>query len=152
MPGLGATKARDMNVPSFSLGNLTGKIEVTRTVTALTPGTYRAKADVPGVKVTVTPSILTFGAAGEKKTFKVSFENQNAALGKFAMGSLTWQGANKNVASPIAVRPQSVVAAKDVAFTSEGGTGSGEHQGCLRHQQPDQHDPGRTVQGGLLRH
>ena len=126
MPGLGTTKARDMNVPSFSLGNLTGKIEVTRTLTALTPGTYRVKASVPGVKVTVTPSILTFGAAGEKRTFKVSFENQNAALGKFAMGSLTWQGANKAVTSPIAVRPQSVVTSKDVAFTSEGGTGSGE--------------------------
>ena len=126
MPGLGTTKARDMNVPSYSLGNLTGKIEVTRTLTALTPGTYRVKASVPGVKVTVTPSILTFGAAGEKRTFKVSFENQNAALGKFAMGSLTWQGANKSVTSPIAVRPQSVVTSKDVAFTSEGGTGSGE--------------------------
>ena len=125
MPGLGVTKPRDMNVPSFALGNLTGKIEVTRTLTALTPGTYRVKADVPGVKVTVTPSILTFGYAGDKKTFKVSFENQNAALGKFAMGTLTWQGANKNVASPVAVRPQAVVAASDVAFTSEGGTGSG---------------------------
>ena len=59
IPGLGATKPRDMNVPSFSLGNLAGKIEVTRTVTALTPGVYRAKASVPGVKVTVTPSILS---------------------------------------------------------------------------------------------
>ncbi|MCU1554896.1 MAG: protease, partial [Arthrobacter sp.] len=125
MQGLGTTKPRDMNVPSFALGNLTGKIEVTRTVTALTPGTYRVKVDLPGVKVSVSPSVLNFSAAGEKKTFKVSFENQNAKLGKFAMGSLTWQGANKNVASPIAVRPQSVVAAKDVAFTSEGGTGSG---------------------------
>ncbi|WP_354188321.1 S8 family peptidase [Arthrobacter sp. UYCu712] len=125
IPGIGTTKARDMNVPSFSLGNLTGKIEVTRTLTALTPGLYRVKTDVPGVKVTVTPSVLNFSTAGEKKTFKVSFENQNAALGKFATGSLTWQGANKNVASPIAVRPQSAVAAKDVAFTSEGGTGSG---------------------------
>ena len=96
-----------MNVPSFSLGNLTGKIEVTRTLTALTPGVYKVKANVPGVKVTVTPSVLNFSAAGEKKTFKVSFENQSAALGKFAMGSLTWQGANKNVTSPIAVRPQS---------------------------------------------
>ncbi|MCU1530905.1 MAG: protease [Arthrobacter sp.] len=125
IPGIGTTKPRDMNVPSFSLGNLTGKIEVTRTVTALTPGVYRAKADVPGVKVKVTPSVLNFSAAGEKRTFKVSFENQRAALGEFAMGSLTWQGANKNVTSPIAVRPQSAVAAKDVAFTSEGGTGSG---------------------------
>lgn len=125
MQGVGTTKPRDMNVPSFSLGNLTGKIEVTRTVTALTPGTYRVKVDLPGVKVNVNPSVLNFSAAGEKKTFKVSFENQNADLGKFAMGSLTWQGANKNVVSPIAVRPQSAVAAKDVTFTSEGGTGSG---------------------------
>lgn len=124
MPGLGTTKPRDMNVPSFALGNLTGKIEVTRTLTALTPGTYRVKVDVPGVKVTVTPSILTFGSAGTKKTFKVSFENQSAALGKFAMGTLTWQGANKNVASPVAVRPQAVVANSDVAFTG-GATGSG---------------------------
>jgi subtilisin family serine protease len=126
IPGIGTTKPRDMNVPSFSLGNLTGKIEVTRTVTALTPGVYRAKVDVPGVKVKVTPSVLNFSAAGEKRTFKVSFENQRATLGKFATGSLTWQGAGKNVASPIAVRPQSVVASNDIAFTSEGGTGSGD--------------------------
>jgi len=73
----------------------------------------------------VTPPILSFNAAGEKRTFKVSFENQSAALGQFAMGSLTWQGSNKAVASPVAVRPQSVVAPKNVAFTSEGGSGSG---------------------------
>ena len=125
IPGIGTTKPRDMNLPSFALGNLAGKIEVTRTVTALTPGLYRAKVDVPGIKVKVTPAVLNFSAAGEKRTFKVSFENQGAPLGKFAMGSLTWQGANKSVASPIAVRPQSVVASHDVAFTSQGGTGSG---------------------------
>ncbi|APX04382.1 protease [Arthrobacter sp. QXT-31] len=123
--GLGSTRPRDMNVPSFSLGNLAGRIEVTRTVTALTAGTYRATARVPGVKVTVTPSILTFGAAGEKRTFKVAFENQSAQLGEFTAGSLTWQGANKTVTSPIAVRPQSVVAPKNIAFTSEGASGSG---------------------------
>jgi subtilisin family serine protease len=42
-----STLPRDMNVASFSLGNLTGKIEVTRTVTALTPGVYKVKANVP---------------------------------------------------------------------------------------------------------
>jgi hypothetical protein len=115
-----------MNVPSFSLGNLAGRIEVTRTVTALTPGVYRAKASVPGVKVAVTPSILSFNAPGEKRTFKVSFENQSAALGLFAMGSLTWEGSDTNVVSPIAVRPQSVVAPKNVAFSSTGGNGSGD--------------------------
>lgn len=125
IPDLGSTAPRDMNVASFALGALTGKTEVTRTVTALTPGVYRAKADVPGIKVTVTPSILSFSAAGEKRTFKVKFENTSAALGQFAMGSLVWQGAGKNVASPIAVRPQAVVAPANLAFTSEGGTGQG---------------------------
>nr|WP_120954395.1 S8 family serine peptidase [Arthrobacter oryzae] len=125
IPGIGTTKPRDMNLPSFALGNLVGKIEVTRTVTALTPGVYKAKFDVPGIKVSVTPAALNFKAAGEKRTFKVSFENQGAPLGKFATGSLTWQGANKTVTSPIAVRPQSAVALSDVAFTSAGGTGSG---------------------------
>nr|WP_066287200.1 S8 family serine peptidase [Arthrobacter sp. B6] len=125
IPDLGSTAPRDMNLASFALGALTGKTEVTRTVTALTPGVYRAKADVPGIKVTVTPSILSFSAAGEKRTFKVKFENTGAALGQFAMGSLAWQGAGKNVASPVAVRPQSVVAPANLAFTSAGGTGQG---------------------------
>ena len=151
MPGIGTTKPRDMNVPSFALGNLAGKIEVTRTVTALTPGIYRATADVPGVKVSVTPAVLNFSAAGEKRTFKVSFENQDAPLGQFATGSLTWQGAGKKVASPIAVRPQSIVAASDVAFTSEGGDRLRRHQGRLRHQRARQHDPRRPLQGGLHR-
>ncbi|MFJ5955903.1 S8 family serine peptidase [Paenarthrobacter sp. NPDC092416] len=124
MEGLGTTLPRDMNVASFALGNLAGKIEVTRTVTALTPGLYRASANVPGVNVKVTPSVLNFGAVGEKKTFKVQFENNSAALGKFAMGSLTWQGANKTVTSPIAVRPQSVIADKALAFTGTGPNGS----------------------------
>ena len=115
-----------MNVASFSLGNLTGKIQVTRTVTALTPGVYKVKANVPGIQVNVAPAALNFKAAGEKKTFKVTFENKSAALGKFAMGSLSWQGAGKTVTSPIAVRPQSAVAAKDIFFTSESGTGSGD--------------------------
>ena len=126
VPGIGTTKPRDMNVPSFALGNLAGKIEVTRTVTALAPGSYRAKADVPGVKVSVTPAVLNFSAAGEKRTFKVCFENQDAPLGKFATGSLTWQGAGKKVASPIAVRPQSIVAATTWPSPPKAGTGSGD--------------------------
>ena len=149
---LGSTRPRDMNVPSFSLGNLAGRIEVTRTVTALTPGVYSAKASVPGVKVTVTPSILSFNAAGEKRTFKVAFENQSAKLAEFATGSLTWQGAKKTVTSPIAVRPQSVVAPKNIAFTTQGADGYREHQHRLGLELAHQRDAGRAVEGGLLGH
>ncbi|WP_410550392.1 S8 family serine peptidase [Arthrobacter sp. SIMBA_036] len=124
IPGLGTTQPRDMNVPSFALGNLAGKIEVTRTVTALTPGLYRATVNVPGINVKVTPAVLNFTSAGEKRTFKIQFENNNAPLGKFAMGSLSWQGAGKTVTSPIAVRPQSIIADKALAFTGTGPNGS----------------------------
>ncbi|MHA7240934.1 S8 family serine peptidase [Arthrobacter sp. TMS1-12-1] len=123
--GIEPVAAKDTNVPSFGLGNLTGRIEVTRTVTALTPGLYRATANVPGVKVTVTPAVLNFSAPGEKRTFKVSFENESAPFGTFAAGSLTWSGQGKTVTSPVAVRPQAVKAPAEAAFTSTGPDGSG---------------------------
>ncbi|WP_227878501.1 S8 family peptidase [Arthrobacter dokdonensis] len=126
IPGLGSTAARDMNLASFAVGSLAGKVTVTRTVTALTPGLYRATANVPGVDVKVTPSVLNFAKAGQQRTFKVTFENATAPLGKFAMGSLVWEGAGKNVASPVAVRPLPVIVAQDTAFTSRGGNGSGK--------------------------
>ncbi|TKV27350.1 protease [Arthrobacter sp. NamB2] len=125
IPGIEPVAAKDTNVPSFALGNLTGRTEVTRTVTAMTPGVYRATANVPGVKVTVTPSILNFSAGGETRTFKVSFENQSAPFGSFASGSLTWSGQGKNVTSPVAIRPQAVNAPAEVAFNSAGPNGSG---------------------------
>ncbi|MHA7280811.1 S8 family peptidase [Arthrobacter sp. MDT2-2] len=123
--GIEPVEAKNTNVPSFALGNLTGRTEVTRTVTAITPGIYRATANVPGVAVTVTPSILNFSAPGETRTFKVTFENQGAPFGQFAAGSLSWSGQGKNVTSPVAVRPQAVNAPAEVAFESAGRDGSG---------------------------
>ncbi|SEF01980.1 Peptidase inhibitor I9 [Arthrobacter alpinus] len=126
MPGLGSTAARDMNVASFAVGSLAGKVTVTRTVTALTPGMYRATANVPGVNVKVTPSVLNFSQAGEQRTFKVTFENANAALGAFAMGSLTWQGSGATVTSPVAVRPLAALVQPEITFSSNNGNSSGK--------------------------
>lgn len=126
MEGLGSTAPRDMNLASFAVGSLAGKVTVTRTVTALKPGLYRASANVPGVNVKVTPSVLNFSAAGDKRTFKVTFENASAALDAFAMGSLSWQGAGTSVTSPVAVRPLPALVAPEVAFSSSKSTDSGK--------------------------
>ncbi|GAB3536629.1 hypothetical protein GCM10027403_17990 [Arthrobacter tecti] len=123
--GLEGVDAKNFNVGSFAIGSLTGKTTVTRTVTALTPGLYSASANVPGMNVTVTPSILNFSAPGETRTFKVTFEHAGAPLGEFTKGTLAWKGQNKVVSSPVAVRPQSVVAPSEVAFSSNGPDGSG---------------------------
>ncbi|MHA7305361.1 S8 family serine peptidase [Arthrobacter sp. TMN-49] len=125
IPELGSTAPRDMNLASFAVGSLAGKVTVTRTVTALTAGTYRATANVPGVNVKVTPSVLSFAQAGQQRTFKVTFENAGAALGAFAMGSLSWQGAGATVTSPVAVRPLAALVQPEIAFSSTKGTSSG---------------------------
>ncbi|WP_420867319.1 S8 family serine peptidase [Arthrobacter silviterrae] len=124
IPGLGSTAPRDMNLPSFAVGSLAGKVTVTRTVTALTPGMYKATANVPGVDVKVVPSSLNFAKAGQQREFKVTFENVNAALGEFAMGGISWQGPGTTVTSPVAVRPLPALVAPELAFTSGSGTGS----------------------------
>ena len=126
MPGLGTTKAAGHERPVLLAGQPDRQDRGHPHADGADPGHLPGQGQRARRQGHRDPVHADLRPAGEKKTFKVSFENQNAALGKFAMGSLTWQGADKNVTSPIAVRPQSVVAAKDVAFTSEGGTGSGD--------------------------
>ena len=49
-----------------------------RRVTAVKPGVYRARASIPGVKVSVSPSILSFNAAGQTWMFRDTFTNKTA--------------------------------------------------------------------------
>ncbi|WP_254780531.1 S8 family peptidase [Arthrobacter woluwensis] len=121
--GLKSIAARDMNVPSFAVGSFAGSVEVTRTVTALTPGIFRARADVPGIRVTISPSVLNFDAAGQKKSFKVRFESTGTNLGKFTMGHIVWEGAGHKVTSPVAVRAESLQVASELNFSSADGDG-----------------------------
>ncbi|MBG6183403.1 subtilisin family serine protease [Arthrobacter sp. CAN_A214] len=119
-------EARNVNVPSFAVGNLTGKVTVTRTVTATAPGSYTASVDLPGIDASVSPARLDFTAAGESKSFEVTFENRTAALDAFAMGHLTWtESAGTTVTSPVTVRPVTATAPESVAFKSAKGSGSG---------------------------
>lgn len=124
LPGLGSTAPRDMNVASFAVGALAGKVTVTRTVTAVTRGMYKVTANVPGVDVKVVPPSLNFAKAGQQRTFKVTFENKSAALGEFAMGSLSWQGPGTTVTTPVAVRPLPVLVEPELSFSTSQGTGS----------------------------
>ncbi len=117
---------RDVNVPSIAVGKLTGKVTVTRTVTATAPGSYTAAIDLPGIAAKVSPAELSFAAPGESKSFKVTFENRSAALDAFAMGSLTWtEKQGTTVTSPVAVRPVTAVMPDAVSFASAAGKGSG---------------------------
>lgn len=106
----------DLNLPSIGAGALVGRRVIKRTVTAVTPGRYTASISVPGLKATVTPSVLSFGKAGQKGTFTVTLTRTTAPLQKFTTGFLTWTATSgATVRSPIAVRPVSLAAPTEIA-------------------------------------
>lgn len=119
--GTEAIDPSDLNYPSIAIGELFGTQTVTRTVTATSAGTYRAKADLPGVKATASPSVLHFSHAGQKRTFTIKFDVTNARSGVLDTGSLTWTSGRTVVRSPIAVTPQSVHAPAEIKGTGTSG-------------------------------
>ncbi|MFE9860294.1 S8 family serine peptidase [Streptomyces sp. NPDC005780] len=112
--GTEAIDPSDLNYPSIAIGELFGTQTVTRTVTATSAGTYRAKVDLPGVKATVSPSVLHFSRPGQKRTFTVELDVTTAASGVLNTGSLTWTSGHTTVRSPIAVTPKSVHAPVEI--------------------------------------
>jgi subtilisin family serine protease len=119
--GAQAVDVSDLNYPSIAVGELLGSQTVTREVTAVKTGTYRATVDVPGFKATVKPSVLTFDKAGRTKQFTVTFVQEKAQSGVTATGSLTWKGAGTSVRSPIALTPQGALAPDEVRGTGQSG-------------------------------
>lgn len=121
--GVQPIDASNLNLASIAIGSLTAPETITRTVTSTQAGTFDASVQgLAGIDVTVEPSSLTFGAAGESQTFSVTFTRTDAALDQFATGSLTWTSGDTVVRSPIAVQPVTLVAPAGVE--GEGVTGS----------------------------
>ncbi|WP_243229154.1 S8 family serine peptidase [Microbacterium sp. CIAB417] len=124
--GIDPIDGSDLNLASISIGTLTSEQTVTRTVTSTGPGTYTASAEVPGLDITVEPSTLTFGAAGETATFTVTIDNVDAPVEEWATGSLTWTGEDREVRSPIAVFPVTADAPAEVSGTGVEGSATVE--------------------------
>ncbi|TDD71327.1 protease [Jiangella aurantiaca] len=122
VPGVEPIDPSELNQPSIAIGALAGRQTITRTVTAVIPGLYRAGIDVPGFTARVTPSVLHFGRPGQSKTFEVTLTRTRAALDEYAHGILTWSGAGTTVRSPIVARPVAVAAPAEVTGTGAAGS------------------------------
>ncbi|MEV0122691.1 S8 family serine peptidase [Streptomyces sp. NPDC050703] len=120
--GTKAIDPSDLNYPSIAIGDLFGKQTVTRTVTATSAGTYRARVDLPGIKATVSPSVLRFDHPGQKRTFTVTLDVTTAPAGRVDTGALTWTSGRTTVRSPIAVTPQIVRAPAEIKGSGSSGS------------------------------
>ncbi len=120
--GVEPIDASDLNLASIGIGALAGPQTVTRTVTATQAGTFTAAVDLPGIDAVVEPSTLEFAAAGESKSFTISFENDTAAVEAWSTGFLTWTSGATEVRSPIAIYPVTADAPEWVDGTGTDGS------------------------------
>jgi subtilisin family serine protease len=116
-PSVEAIDPSNLNLASIAIGSLTGSETVTRTVTSTQAGTFTAAISVPGIEATVSPSTLTFGAAGETQSYQVTFTRTDAPLDQFTTGALDWTSGDTVVHSPVAIRPVTIVAPSSVSGT-----------------------------------
>ncbi|TQO20480.1 PA domain-containing protein [Rhodoglobus vestalii] len=116
-PAVEAIDPSNLNLASIGIGSLTAPETITRTVTSTQAGTFDSSISIPGIDATVSPSTLTFGAAGETQSFEVTLSRTDAPLDQFATGALTWTSADTVAHSPIAVRPVTIVAPDSASGT-----------------------------------
>lgn len=96
----------NLNYPSISVSRLNGTLRLSRTVTNV--GQRRAKYQVfvkepIGVKVDISPKVLSFRNRNVKKSFTITFTKVGKGNGLFVAGDYTWTDGMHVVRSPIAV-------------------------------------------------
>uniref|UniRef100_A0A2P2IVK6 Uncharacterized protein MANES_16G104900 n=1 Tax=Rhizophora mucronata TaxID=61149 RepID=A0A2P2IVK6_RHIMU len=101
------TNLLDLNYPSISVPNLSGKVTLTRTLKNVgTPGEYTVTVDAPdGISVTVDPSTLEFTKINEEKKFVVTIDaKEGSKIGMYLSGGILWSDGVHQVRSPVAVK------------------------------------------------
>jgi subtilisin family serine protease len=120
------TSSENLNYPSIGASGVPGTLTVTRSLTNVSDKQIRVRADVDepyGFDVSVSPSRLTI-PAGETRSFEITFDNEDAPVGDWRFGSLTWKGRQLSVRSPIAVAAAPLDAPDEVTGTGAEGTAS----------------------------
>jgi subtilisin family serine protease len=114
----------DLNQPSITIAHLAGQQTIRRHVTNVSDESTTYTAEIvppPGVLVTVVPSSLTV-PPGATANFDVTFVYESGLLDLWRFGSLTWTSSERDIYSPLAIRPAAVTAPAEI--TRLGGSGS----------------------------
>ncbi len=116
--------AADLNQASLAISELTIQQTVQRRVTNVRDeaDTYTVSVSAPpGMNIDVSPPSLALGP-GESAVFEVTLTYVSGPLDLWRFGALTWSSTDRDVYSPIAVRPTSIIAPEEV--TTFGGSGT----------------------------
>ncbi|UCG73071.1 MAG: S8 family serine peptidase [Chromatiales bacterium] len=118
-----STDPSDLNLPSIAVADLAGQRVVTRRVTNVGEEMAQFEATVvspDGLDITVSPSVLNL-APGETSVYQLDLRTNGATLNEWRFGAISWGDGQRQVRSPIAVRPVSFSAPEAVAGTGMDG-------------------------------
>lgn len=119
---LGDIAGRDVNVASVTIPDIVGTASVKRTVTATQAGTWTFRGNVPGFKVTASPSTVSL-AEGESAEVTLTFARTDAPLNTWTHGSMAWlRPGAQSVTSPVTLK--SMAATVDSHVEGTGSSGS----------------------------
>ena len=115
--GVPVLDASNMNTASIAIGDMAGVQTITRRVTNVggSAATYTPTyTGMVGFTVAISPPSLTL-AAGETKSFTVTFTRTTATLNTYTGGQLTLSDGTHNVRIPMVVRPVALAAPLQVS-------------------------------------
>ena len=115
--GVPVLDASNMNTASIAIGDMAGVQTITRRVTNVgsSAATYTPTyTGMVGFTVAISPPSLTL-AAGETKSFTVTFTRTTATLNTYTGGQLTLSDGIHNVRIPMVVRPVALAAPLQVS-------------------------------------
>lgn len=115
--GLTAIDPSDYNAPSIAIGRLAGSQTVTRKVTAVQAGRYRASVSASGLRVRVSPTVLKL-RKGETKKVTITITRTKAKLDEASSGFVTWKGEHARVRIPLVVTPRDLDAPAQLTGSS----------------------------------
>ena len=113
----------NLNLASIAIGSLTAPETITRTVTSTRVGDFTAQPiEIPGINAVVSPSTMSFAAAGDTQSYTVTFTRTDAPLDQFSTGSLSWVSGDTVVRIPLAIQPVTLEAPGAVEGTGIDGS------------------------------
>lgn len=122
-PEAASADRSELNLPSITIGHMTGSETVKRTVVSTGKGTYKPSVKMPGFDVSVSPSSLKFNEAGQQKTFEVTFKRTKATDEGTSTGYLSWTSkGGDGVRIPLTVAADDLTAPD--AVSGKGTTGN----------------------------
>jgi subtilisin family serine protease len=115
----GTLLAYNLNLPSITLANVAGTIEVKRTVTNVgaTDATYTGSATLPGYSAVLSPTSLKL-APGASASYTVKVTRTTAPDTKWQFGDVTWTDGVHVVRTPLTARNVRQLSAPEIATST----------------------------------